>query len=253
MTIRLQGRFEITSSSIPSPQDGLRAIVEGRFVDPSGRFLANNVQAGDHVFAASPAGGVFQWRIESITTATLTDLSLQLVFDQPDAEYPVAADQVPILISDGSITSPQVEGGPATVPSQSVNQVSESLVQSVNTISDNANAERIAQSQTSIADAVQRLNDLEQDTVERSEIDLITASLLSFEAHFTATNPHNITPELLNVYTVSQVDSLIQDAVTEAVSRAVAQSTVTAAANGEFVFDGQAESPILLIFDGQAA
>jgi len=247
MAIRLQGRFEITSSSIPSTQDGLRAIVEGRFVDPSGRFLANNVQAGDHVFAASPVGGVFQWLIESVESATLTDLSLRLVFDQPEAEYPVAVDQVPILISDGSITSPQVEGGPATVPSQSVNQVSESLVQSVNTTNDNSIAERVAQSLDSIAAVVQRLNLLEQDTVERSEIDLITTALALFQTHLTATNPHNITPQLLNVYTISQVDSLLE----QAVSRAVAQ-TVTSS-NNEFVFNGQAESPILLIFDGQAA
>ena len=108
----------------------------------------------------------------------------------------------------------------------------------------------LLQLQTTVTEAQDRINQLEQSAVPQAEIDLIITALAAFQTHFTATNPHGITPQLLNVYTISQVESRIQQVVGEAVSNALAQSQI---ANREFVFDGQAESPILLIFDGQAA
>jgi len=136
MAIRLQGRFEITSSSLPTPLSGRRAIVQGRFVDPSGRSFATDVTVGMHVFAGSPVGGVFRWRIETVNSSTATDLDLQLIFDQPVSEYPVAANEVPILIGDGVITAPREAGGPAYIPSHTATGITEGFTATANSIND---------------------------------------------------------------------------------------------------------------------
>jgi len=133
MAKRLSGRFTIITTGTGTQAGGTLTGVEGQYADQSGATFGTDVSVGDYVHAVAPGGAAFRWRITSIQSATITDLTLNLAFDDPQGNFPAAANASPIVAGDAVISSPISPGGASVVPSQASLQIPEPLVQAVNT------------------------------------------------------------------------------------------------------------------------
>ena len=215
--------------------------VTGEYTGISGQTIATDIAVDDYLFA-SAGFGFLRWRVTEVTAATITEATINVELDDPVSTPPASN---PIAFGGAAITEPVTPGGASSVPSQSQLQLPESIVQYVNTT--NAFYEAGGSDSEAVTQNTDRIALLEQNLIQPSEVSTIQEFFDGASEHFVAENPHGITAELLGVYTASQVDSIVQQAITSAVAQA------RFVANEQFIFDGQATSETTTIFDGQAA
>ena len=133
MAKRLSGRFTIITTGTGTQSGGTLTGISGQYADQSGATFGTDVSVGDYVHAVAPGGATFRWRITAVQSATITDLTVDLAFDDPQGNFPASANASPIVAGDAVITSPVSPGGASIVPSQASLQIPEPLVQAVNT------------------------------------------------------------------------------------------------------------------------
>ena len=214
--------------------------VTGEYTGVAGQTIATDIAVDDYLFASAGVG-FLRWRVTAVTAATATEATINVELDDPVSTPPASS---PIAFGGAAITEPITPGGASSVPSQSQLQLPESIVQYVNTT--NAFYEAGGGDSETVTQNTDRIALLEQNLIQPSELGAIQDFFDVASEHFDANNPHGITAESLGVYTASEVDVIVQEAITSA----VAQTRFVA--SEQLIFDGQATLETSLIFDGQA-